>query len=78
MRKTTPSSLNQQNERPNQKQSNRLVLVSWLFLIGSLIFTADAVLEIWQGISLHAILYISGSLLFVMGSLLLLPISEEK
>jgi hypothetical protein len=45
-------------------------LVSWLFLIGSLIFQVDAILELTEGISTHAILHISASCLFTVGSIL--------
>ncbi len=44
--------------------------VSWLFLIGSLIFQIDAILELTEGISLHVVLHLSASLLFTIGSIL--------
>jgi len=47
-----------------------LTLVSWLFLIGSLIFQMDAVLEFTEGVSIHAILHLLASFLFTVGSVL--------
>ena len=49
------------------------VLVSWLFLIGSLIFLFDGFLELTEGISLHALLHLSASSLFTIGSILFIP-----
>ena len=49
------------------------VLVSWLFLIGSLIFLFDGFLELTEGISLHALLHLSASFLFTIGSILFIP-----
>ncbi|MEM9536707.1 MAG: hypothetical protein AAF268_12545 [Cyanobacteria bacterium P01_A01_bin.3] len=48
-------------------------LVSWLFLVGSLLFVLDGVLENLQGVSLSSVLHISASLLFTVGSLLFMP-----
>ena len=48
-------------------------LVSWLFLLGSLLFTLDAVLENLRGISFSSLLHISASILFTVGSLLFMP-----
>ncbi len=45
-------------------------LASWLFLIGSLIFQLDAILELTEGISLHVAFHLSASLLFTLGSIL--------
>jgi hypothetical protein len=47
-----------------------LAFVSWLFLIGSLIFQIDAVLEIIESLSFHAVLHFSAGLLFTIGSVL--------
>ena len=46
------------------------VLVSWLFLVGSLIFVVDGFLELTEGVSIHALLHLSASLLFTIGSIL--------
>ena len=53
------------------------VLVSWLFLVGSLIFLVDGILELTEGISIHALLHLSASLLFTVGSVLFMPQSEN-
>jgi thiosulfate reductase cytochrome b subunit len=47
-----------------------MALASWLFLIGSLIFQLDAILELTEGISLHVAFHLSASLLFTAGSIL--------
>jgi hypothetical protein len=60
------------------KNTEREILVSWLFLIGSLIFTLDSILEILRGISFSAILHISASVLFTIGSVLFIPSNKEK
>ena len=54
-------------------ESNRTSLVSWLFLVGSLIFLADGFLEISEGISIHALLHLTASVLFTVGSALFIP-----
>jgi hypothetical protein len=51
---------------------NRAYLVSWLFLIGSLIFMADGILELTEDISIHAIFHNLASLLFTIGSIFFL------
>ncbi len=43
-------------ERAIILNSNRTSLVSWLFLVGSLIFLADGFLEKNESISIHALL----------------------
>lgn len=57
---------------------DRELLVSWLFLIGSLIFTLDSILEILRGVSFSAILHVSASVLFTIGSVLFIPSNKEK
>ena len=57
----------------SQPESVREMLISWLFLIGSLIFLLDAALENLKGISFSSLLHISASLLFTIGSLLFIP-----
>lgn len=49
------------------------VLVSWLFLVGSLIFLFDGFLELTEDFSLHALLHLSASFLFTIGSILFIP-----
>lgn len=55
-----------------QTESNTVLFtfVSWLFLIGSLIFQIDAILEFMEGFSIHVILHLLASLLFTIGSIL--------
>jgi hypothetical protein len=52
------------------QKADLMSLVSWLFLIGSLIFQLDAILELTEGISLHVAFHLSASLLFTLGSIL--------
>lgn len=40
---------------------------SWLFLLGSLAFTAEAILGVLAGISARSILVLVGSVLFTVG-----------
>ena len=56
-----------------QPDIDRSEIVGWLFLVGSLMFTVDGVMENLQGISLSSLLHLSASILFSVGSLLLLP-----
>ena len=55
-----------------------LEFVSWIFLIGSLIFQIDSILEIIEGISLHAALHFSASLLFTLGSVLFVMYDAQQ
>jgi hypothetical protein len=57
---------------------DRASLVSWLFLIGSLIFMADGILELTEGISVHAIFHNTASLLFTIGSIFFLLDARAK
>lgn len=70
---------------PDQKNTNQTktkidsgALVSWLFLIGSLLFVLDSGLEIIEAISLHSIIHLSASLLFTIGSILFLPRNQQQ
>ena len=58
--------------------SNRNSLVSWLFLVGSLIFLADSFLELRESISIHALLHLTASVLFTVGSALFIPLGENN
>jgi hypothetical protein len=67
------------NPDENAKKSlSRESLVSLLFLIGSLIFTLDAILENLKGVSFSSLLHISASVLFTIGSFLFLPNERSK
>jgi hypothetical protein len=61
-----------------EEKSDRALLVSWLFLIGSLIFMFDGILEFTEGISIHAIFHNLASLLFTIGSLFFLLDARHK
>lgn len=60
------------------KGIDRFSLVSWLFVIGSVIFTFDSGLELAERISLHSVFHLSASLLFTIGSVLFIPNSQEQ
>ena len=53
-------------------------IVSWLFLIGSLMFLFDGFLELTEGISIHVVLHIVSSFLFTIGSVLFIPTDKNK
>ncbi|MEO0409521.1 MAG: hypothetical protein AAF289_19430 [Cyanobacteria bacterium P01_A01_bin.135] len=55
----------------------REALVSWLFLIGSLLFVLDAVLENLKGVSFSSFLHLFAGILFTVGSALFIPQSDE-
>lgn len=61
-----------------EKNIDRTSLVSWMFLIGSLIFQIDAILELEEGFSIHVLLHLSASLLFVIGSIFFLLDARQK
>ncbi|MEO1376218.1 MAG: hypothetical protein AAFW70_18300 [Cyanobacteria bacterium J06635_10] len=62
----------------SETKIDNATLVSWLFLLGSLLFVLDAVLEIIEAISLHSIIHMSASLLFTIGSILFLPRNQQQ
>lgn len=62
----------------SKSKIDRESLVSWLFLIGSIMFTFDAVLENVKGISFSSFLHISASILFTVGSVLFIPSNQPK
>ncbi|MDJ0571001.1 MAG: hypothetical protein QNJ53_18400 [Pleurocapsa sp. MO_192.B19] len=57
---------------------DRESLVSWLFLIGSLMFLFDGFLELTEGISIHVAIHIIASVLFTIGSVLFIPTDGNK
>ncbi len=61
----------------NQENSDREYLVSWLFLIGSLMFLFDGFLELTEGISIHVVIHIVASILFTIGSVLFIPTTKK-
>ena len=54
-------------------ERHRTSLASWLFLVGSLIFLLDGFLELSESISIHALLHLTASVLFTIGSALFIP-----
>ncbi len=57
---------------------DRTSFVSWLFLIGSLIFLIDGFLELTESASVHALFHLSASVLFTVGSALFIPQGENN
>lgn len=51
----------------------RLLIASWLFLIGSGLFTIDAIAEITSQFSLMSSLHLSEGVLFLIGSIFFMP-----
>ena len=60
-----------------KENSIREYLVSWLFLIGSLMFFFDGFLELTEGISIHVVIHIVASILFTIGSVLFIPTTKK-
>lgn len=57
---------------------SREALVSWLFLIGSLMFLVDSCLENLRGISFSSMLHLTASVLFTVGSFLFIPSGKQR
>jgi hypothetical protein len=51
----------------------RILIASWLFLIGSGLFMVDAIAEIAERFSLASLRHLSEGIVFFVGSLLLMP-----
>lgn len=64
-------------ETVNQENSIREYLVSWLFLIGSLMFLFDGLLELTEGISIHVVIHLFASVLFTIASALFIPTNKN-
>ena len=60
------------------KQFSQEVFVSWLFLMGSLMFVLDGVLENLQGVSFSSLLHLLASTLFTIGSVLFIPNNSQS
>lgn len=60
----------------------RLLIASWLFVIGSSLFLIDAISEIVSRFSLISLLHLSEGVLFLVGSIFFIPdqsySSQEK
>lgn len=51
---------------------NSTIIANWLFLMGSTVFTLDAVIEIGKSLSIHSVFSILASLAFTIGCILFL------
>ncbi|MEM9088812.1 MAG: hypothetical protein AAGC93_08725 [Cyanobacteria bacterium P01_F01_bin.53] len=60
----------------------RIIIASWLFTIGSGLFVADAIAEISagiaQGLSLISVLHLAEGILFLVGSICLMPVASKE
>lgn len=61
-----------------EENSDRESLISWLFLIGSLMFLFDGLIELTEGISIHVFLHLPASIMFVVGSVLFMPTDKNN
>jgi hypothetical protein len=55
---------------------NRILIASWLFLIGSSLFLLDAVSEIVNHFSPMALMHLSEGIMFLVGSIFFMPNPE--
>ena len=74
----TPSSSSKQEGNSNSGKFSREAFVSWLFLIGSLMFVLDSVLENLPGVSFSSLLHLLASILFTIGSILFIPNDSQS
>lgn len=56
----------------------RVLIASWLFLIGSGLFMIDAISEIVSHFSLMSLLHFSEGVLFLVGSLFFMPEKQTE
>lgn len=79
---TPPSTSRQHAEDTSPCSSSgkfsREAFVSWLFLIGSLMFVLDAILENMRSISFSSLLHLLASILFTIGSVLFIPTDSQQ
>ena len=61
----------------NKTLLDRDLLISWLFLIGSLMFLFDGLLELTENMSIHVVIHLVSSTLFVIGSVLFIPTNKK-
>ena len=68
------------NDVSNSSRStlNKEALVSYLFLIGSLMFVLDSILENMASVSFSSELHLTASILFTIGSVLFIPNNSEN
>ncbi len=70
------STTDKKNE--STKLLDREFLVALLFLLGSILFLCDGLIELYEGISIHAFLHLPASLMFVIGSFLFMPTDNNN
>ena len=58
--------------------ADRSSLISWLFLVGSLMFLFDGLIELTEGISIHVLFHLPASVMFVVGSYLFMPTDKNS
>lgn len=51
----------------------RLLIASWLFLIGSGLFTIEAIAEVTSQFSPMSLMHLSEGILFLVGSIFFMP-----
>ncbi|NEQ53989.1 MAG: hypothetical protein F6K11_28310 [Leptolyngbya sp. SIO3F4] len=57
---------------------NRMVLASWLFILGSSLFVVDAVLEITTNVSPVALMHLTEGITFLVGSVCFMPSAQAE
>ena len=62
----------------DQPMEKRVLIASWLFLIGSGLFMIDAISEIADRFSLMSSLHLSEGVLFLVGSLFFMPTTRTE
>ena len=58
----------QKDTNQAETKIDNAAIVSWSFVIGSLLFVLDSGLEMFEAITFHSIIHLSASLLFTIGS----------
>lgn len=56
----------------------RMLIASWLFLVGSSLFLIDSLFEVAQHFSPMSLLHVSEGILFLVGSLFFMPSSSSS
>lgn len=56
----------------------RILIASWLFLIGSSLFLVDSMFEVAQRFSPISLLHVSEGILFMIGSIFFMPSSSSS
>ena len=64
--------------KTTEENRDNTFLISWLFLIGSLIFLFDGFIELTEGLSIRVLLHITASVLFTIASALFIPRKKTR